>query len=43
MAKLYANENFPFPVVVALRPLGHDVVTIQDRGRANKSTLDSDW
>lgn len=27
MARLYSNENFPLPVVVALRALGHDVVT----------------
>jgi hypothetical protein len=42
MAKLYSNENFPMPVVVALRALGHDVVTIQERGRANESTPDSE-
>ena len=42
MAKLYSNENFPFPVVVELRALGHDVVTIQERGRANESTPDPD-
>jgi hypothetical protein len=23
MARLYANENFPFPVVAELRQLGH--------------------
>ena len=33
MARMYSNENFPVPVVEALRALGHDVVTIQDRGR----------
>jgi hypothetical protein len=32
VALLYADENFPFPVVQELRSLGHDVVTIQDRG-----------
>jgi len=42
MAKLYSNENFPMPVVVALRALGHDVVTIQEQGRANESTPDSE-
>ncbi|MCA9995003.1 MAG: DUF5615 family PIN-like protein [Anaerolineales bacterium] len=31
MARLYANENFPFPVVVQLRQLGHDALTIQER------------
>jgi Domain of unknown function (DUF5615) len=30
---LYADEDFPFPVVVLLRQLGHDVVTTQDDGR----------
>jgi hypothetical protein len=40
MAKLYSNENFPIPTVVALRALGHDVATIQERGRANESTQD---
>ena len=42
MAKLYSNEDFPFPVVVALRALGHDVVTIQERGGANEATSDSE-
>ncbi len=27
MARLYADEDFPFPVVERLRQLGHDVVT----------------
>jgi len=27
MAKFYANENFPLPVVEELRRLGHDVLT----------------
>ncbi len=40
MAKLYSNENFPIPTVLALRGLGHDVATIQERGRANESTQD---
>lgn len=40
MANLYSNENFPIPVVRELRILGHDVVTIQERGRANESTPD---
>lgn len=42
MAKFYSNENFPIPAVLALRALGHDVVTIQERGRANESTSDPD-
>lgn len=27
MARLYGNENFPFPVVEGLRRLGHDALT----------------
>ncbi|EAQ80046.1 DUF5615 family PIN-like protein [Blastopirellula marina] len=40
MARLYSNENFPIPVVLELRRLGHDIVTIQDRGRANEAATD---
>lgn len=36
MARLYADENFPYPVVDALLSAGHDVLTIQDDGRANQ-------
>lgn len=35
MADLYADENFPLPVVVNLRKLGHDVLTMLEDGRAN--------
>ena len=42
MAKLYANENFPLPVVEELRRLGHDVVTIQETGKAEQRTTDED-
>jgi len=37
MARLYANENFPLPVVEELRRLGHDVLTIQETGKAGQS------
>ncbi len=40
MARLYANENFPLPVVQELRRLGHDVVTIQETGYANRELPD---
>ena len=40
MARLYSNENFPFPVVEALRALGHDVLTIQETGRAGQAVSD---
>ena len=42
MAKLYANENFPSPVVEDLRRFGHDVVTIQETGKAEQRTPDED-
>jgi hypothetical protein len=32
--QLYADEDFPYPVVVELRRLGHDVLTTQEDGRA---------
>ena len=34
MARLYSNENFPFPVVEELRRLGHDVLTVLETGHA---------
>jgi len=40
LADLYSNENFPLPVVAALRQLGHDVLTIQETGRAGDAVPD---
>jgi hypothetical protein len=40
MARLYANENFPLPVVEELRRLGHDVLTIQQTGGAGQAMPD---
>jgi predicted nuclease of predicted toxin-antitoxin system len=40
MARLYSNENFPFPVVEELRRLGHDVLTVQDTGKAKQNFSD---
>lgn len=40
MARLYANENIPFPVVEELRRLGHDVLTTLDAGNAGKALPD---
>ena len=40
MARLYSNENFPLQAVEELRRLGHDVLTIQETGRANQSLSD---
>jgi len=42
VARLFSDENFPLPVVEELRRLGHDVVSIQDRGRAGEGVLDPD-
>src|SRR4051812_8337820 len=38
--QLYADENFPMPVVEELRRLGHDVLTAQDDNQ--QSTPDPD-
>ncbi len=40
MARLYANENFPLPVVEELRRLGHDVLTIHETGKSDQSMSD---
>lgn len=42
MARLYANENYPYAVVEGLRQLGHDVVTTQELGNAGQSIPDED-
>ena len=42
MARFYSNENFPLPVVERLRTLGHDVLTIQETGRADQALPDKD-
>jgi predicted nuclease of predicted toxin-antitoxin system len=34
VAQLYADEQFPYPVVKVLRDLGHDVLTVQESGKA---------
>ncbi|MEZ4709940.1 MAG: DUF5615 family PIN-like protein [Caldilineaceae bacterium] len=40
MARLYADENFPQPVVDELRRIGHDVLTIQADGKSNQKYPD---
>jgi hypothetical protein len=42
MARLYANENFPLPVVAELRRLGHDVLTVQETGKADRCWPDAE-
>jgi hypothetical protein len=40
LAHFYADENFRYPVVDALRRLGHDVLTAQEAGRAGRGIGD---
>lgn len=42
MARLYGNENFPLVVVEALRAKGHDVLTIQETGKAGIAVPDDE-
>lgn len=42
MARLYANENFPLPVVQRLRQLGHDVMTTTEAGRHDQALSDQE-
>ena len=42
MARLYADEQYPHPVVELLRALGHDILTVQEAGKANQRISDSD-
>jgi hypothetical protein len=36
MARLFADEDFSFRAIQALRQLGHDVLTVSDTGKANQ-------
>jgi hypothetical protein len=40
MARLYADENFDYPVVEELRRLGHDVLTAQEAGQGGQRIPD---
>ncbi|WP_414620401.1 DUF5615 family PIN-like protein [Calothrix sp. CCY 0018] len=42
MARFYADEQFPFPVVEHLRNLGHDVLTVREAGKANQGIPDDE-
>ena len=42
MARLYADENFPLPVVEELRRRGHDALTIQDAGQSGLAVPDAE-
>ena len=41
MARLYADENVPAPVVRQLRELGHDVLTVFEDGKGNRRYPDA--
>jgi predicted nuclease of predicted toxin-antitoxin system len=38
--RLYADEQFPLPVVQRLRAIGYDILTVQDANQANQSIPD---
>lgn len=40
MARFYADENFPLPVVEELRRVGHDVLTVLEAGVAASAETD---
>lgn len=40
MARLYTDEHFPRESVLMLRTLGHDVLTVQEAGKANQRIPD---
>lgn len=40
MVRLYADEQFPLPVVELLRSFGYDVLTVQEAGNANQKIPD---
>ncbi|HOW74883.1 MAG TPA: DUF5615 family PIN-like protein [Candidatus Competibacteraceae bacterium] len=42
MTALLADENFPLPVIQALRALGHDVRTLHDYGQSGQALPDSE-
>ncbi|MBN3899752.1 MAG: DUF5615 family PIN-like protein [Nostoc sp. NOS(2021)] len=42
MARFYADEQFPLPVVELLRTLEHDVLTVQEAGNAERGIPDDE-
>ncbi len=42
MARLYADEMFPLQVSELLRTMGHDVLTVQQAGKANLGIPDDE-
>jgi hypothetical protein len=41
MARLYADEDFSYPVIQRLRQLGHDILTAHKAGQAGQSIQDA--
>jgi hypothetical protein len=42
VARLFTDENFTVPIAQRLRQLGHDVLTIQETGKASEAVSDGD-
>jgi hypothetical protein len=41
MARLYANEDFSYPVIQRLRQLGHDTLMAHEAGQASQGIEDA--
>jgi hypothetical protein len=41
MARLYADEDFSYPVIQRLRQLGHDILTAREAGQASQGIEDA--
>jgi predicted nuclease of predicted toxin-antitoxin system len=42
VVRLYADENFEFPVIIRLREKGYDILTALEAGNANQGIPDED-
>jgi Domain of unknown function (DUF5615) len=42
VARFYANENFPQPVAIELRNLGHDVLTTLEASKSGRGIPDEE-
>jgi predicted nuclease of predicted toxin-antitoxin system len=42
MARLYADEQFPRVVVELLRPMSHNILTVQEAGKDNQKIPDEE-
>jgi predicted nuclease of predicted toxin-antitoxin system len=40
--RMYADEQYPYPVVKCLRELGHDVLTVREAGKADRGIPDEE-